>query len=274
MSKCGELSHGQGSQLLNKLEDVGLDSIIAQWIIENLKLAEEMMMVAKRYRFHPKQQQWASKIMGDNFISVETVAGYLGFPVGHQHISDLSQIPFSKKTLEMYKNTHFLVPNFGLSIKTLCEVLIQRKDAIQIRCFFESSLKEREDFRDYGKKPRWQLISKTIEDRDCSNIYRQNLHMFILPEDDRPNMRILDSQSLIFFLLIIMMSKKELSHNNLPENIYGILASDEYNSHARHERCYHRPIILTYQHPFRDGIVMDDYKSSQNLKTISEIVEK
>jgi hypothetical protein len=118
------IGRGQGNELLNKLEAAGLESSLAQRVIDSKgnDLAAKVVRLISNGGFEATtSQKRAREIMGRNMFGVEEAIRHFGVTPSRQQIAGLSEIPFSETTLEQCKETHVLVAVFLSLLKIQSE---------------------------------------------------------------------------------------------------------------------------------------------------------
>jgi hypothetical protein len=114
-----KLSIHQEHEVLGKLEDAGLDSDLAQQIIESPgnKFAKKVVDYIQRGGYDPStSQKRAKEIMGENYLGPEDAMKHFGVSYTDKELIQLREIPFTEAELEACKKTHILFAGYSLSI--------------------------------------------------------------------------------------------------------------------------------------------------------------
>ena len=91
------------------LRKAGMTHQLWAQLTESEELARKVVAFIKRGGYEPTtSQKQAREIMGKNFLGVEEVAEYFGIVLTQEELAKVTEIPFSEKTLEECKDTHFL----------------------------------------------------------------------------------------------------------------------------------------------------------------------
>ena len=159
------IGRGQGYELVNKLEAAGLDSDLAQRVIDSKgnELAVKVVRLISNGGFEATtSQKGAREIMGANYFGVEEAIKHFGVTPSRQETLALSEIPFTEATLEQCKKTHVLVAAFPLSI-----LEIRGKACLPAgrpqgqRLFYDQDWYSKEVFAKEKGETEWKLVRKT-----------------------------------------------------------------------------------------------------------------
>lgn len=127
------VSTHQSSEFFHKMEKAGFRPELAQRVIQskNNEMAKRLVPFMSRGCQSPSEDEiGARQIMGKNFLGLEEVIEYLGITPTPEEWNQVSIIPYSKETLEEYRDSHFLFlgvsqDNLGnpLTIKRMAEMI-------------------------------------------------------------------------------------------------------------------------------------------------------
>ena len=181
------ISLGQAHELIEILRKNGFDSRWAQRIIVNKDFAKRTADFIQRGGVElTSSQKIAKEIMGPNFLGPEAIARYFDIVLTNEQFKQVSEVPFSKQTIEHCKNTHLLclmadTDNLGnqITINYLCKLFLRTATFTfyhyprERECWFEH-----EEFA-FRQTPQlgWCLIRKTItlRSRDKTFIEQKKL---------------------------------------------------------------------------------------------------
>ena len=96
------IGRGQGHELINKLEAAGLDSTLAQRVIDskNNDLAAKVVRFIQNGEFEATtSQKRAREIMGRNMFGIEEAIKHFGVNPTRQQVAALADIPFAERPL-------------------------------------------------------------------------------------------------------------------------------------------------------------------------------
>ncbi len=153
------ISRGKGHELLNKLEAAGLNSNLAQRVIDSKDndLAINVVRLIKSGGFEPStSQKRAREIMGRNFFGIEEAIKHFGVNPSRAQLAYLAEVPFTEEVLESVKDTHVLVVVFPMSILDI-------RGKVERKLFYscEYSWYNKEAFAKDRGEIGWRLVRKT-----------------------------------------------------------------------------------------------------------------
>jgi len=114
-----ELSIHQEHEVLGKLENAGLNSELAQKIIDSRDndLAKKVVAYIQRGDYDPStSQKRAKEIMGASYMGPEDAIKHFGVSFTDKELIQVREIPFTEAELEACKETHILFVGYPLSI--------------------------------------------------------------------------------------------------------------------------------------------------------------
>jgi hypothetical protein len=130
------LSIHQEHEVLQMLENAGLDDQLAQKIIDSDRneLAKRLISFIRNGFsgwFDPATSHDAARaIMGNNFFGVEEAIKYLKVNPSRQALAYLAEIPFTEEVLRSVQKTHVLVAVFPISLYDLRDVCKKDGDPV------------------------------------------------------------------------------------------------------------------------------------------------
>lgn len=182
------LSVHQEHELLLKLESAGLVPDLATRVItsKDNDLAEKVVRLIANGGFEPTtSQKCAREIMGRKMFGIEEAIAHFGINPTKQQLLALSEIPFTKPTLETCKDTHILVAIFPLSI---LEIKGRAKSAE--RLFYDQDWYNKQAFAKERGEIEWRLIRKTPVERSTSKTWDEQ-QALLSNEEETPKARVM-----------------------------------------------------------------------------------
>ncbi|MFA5355561.1 MAG: hypothetical protein WC302_02455 [Candidatus Paceibacterota bacterium] len=150
------LSVHKEHEILLKLEDAGIDDMLAQKIIDSKSnyLAKKIVRLVKNGGYESTASQLRARdIMGKNFFGIEEAIECLRVEPTDQQLALLSSIPFPEGVLALVKRTHTLVAVFPLSI---LEIRKRKRELFEL--YKNDWYAESEMFARESKEASWQLV--------------------------------------------------------------------------------------------------------------------
>lgn len=182
------ISFHQAHEFLVRLEGVGLNTGVAQGIIEDKRLARKIVahIKSKIPGYDPSvSQARARDIMRENFLGAKEVAEYFGIQLTQKELAKIAELPFSEETLQECKDTHILF--LGTDHDSKGEPLTIKRFYQMFPKIFLDPKKSRlgresvavakgsEDFvNKETPELRWYLISKSILEGSKKDFQEQN----------------------------------------------------------------------------------------------------
>lgn len=183
------VGRGQGNELVNKLEAAGLDSTLAQRVIDSKgnDLAAKVVRLISNGGFKPTtSQKRAREIMGRNMFGVEEAIRHFGVIPSRQQTAALLEIPFSEATLERCKKTHVLLSVFPLSI-----LEINGKVASHVsRLFHNQDWPPKQAFAEEKGETEWKLVRKTSVDNSTGKRWPEQ-QALLANNEETPTTRVM-----------------------------------------------------------------------------------
>ncbi|MDO8516272.1 MAG: hypothetical protein Q7S28_03415 [bacterium] len=170
-SVVSQVSRGQGNEFLNKLEAAGLNSDLAQKVVDSKGNALATMVVNLIRGKHSNwtSQERAREIMGRNFFGREHAQEYFGVDPWEDNMDvAFGDVPFTETTLVACKDTHVLVAVFPLSIISIIEILSKA------RLFYDpQSWHNKYAFENDRGEAGWHLVRKTPVEDSADKSWRE-----------------------------------------------------------------------------------------------------
>jgi len=121
-------------------------------------------------------QQLASSVMGKNFLGVQEVAKHFGIQLTEEELEKVREVPFSRRTLLEYKDSHSLFPGVGrdkdrrpLTIARLRE-MFPAEGQPRFRSYPESTQTYATEER---PQLRWYLVARRLREESRSKPHWQ-----------------------------------------------------------------------------------------------------
>jgi hypothetical protein len=192
------ISRALGNELLNRFEAAGLDSNLAQKVIDSKDndLASKVVGLIEAGGFEAIDKsltslnpEWlrARELMGKNFFGVEEAMAVwrAGSTPSAQELASLVKTPFSEEELARSKDTHILVADMGLSIVEM-KAIVKDKG----RLFFDQDWYHTQEFAKETAKITWHLVRKTPIPNSISKSWAEQ-QALISPAEEMPNARLM-----------------------------------------------------------------------------------
>jgi hypothetical protein len=162
------LSVHKEHEFLLRLEMAGLSDTLAQKVIDSKDndLGAKVVHLIMSGGFEPSiSQKHARQIMGNNFFGVEEAIKHFGVNPSRQQLAALAEVPWGKKILTSYKDTHVLTAVFPMSILD-----IRGKIERSLSYGHEDSWYNKETFAKKRGAIGWRLVRKTpVQDSTSKN---------------------------------------------------------------------------------------------------------
>ena len=192
------LSVHKEHEVLLKLEAAGFTDELAQRVIDSKgnDLAAKVVRLIMNGGFEPTtNQKRAREIMGRNMFGVEEAISHFGVKPTRQQTAALSEIPFSRATLEGAKETHVLVAVFPLSI-----LEIRGKVATHdSRPLYEQDWYNKQAFAKEKGETEWKLVKKTPVANSTSKTWPEQ-QALLANNEETPTARVMVFTSIGHFL--------------------------------------------------------------------------